>query len=46
MLERGIELKQALVDFVYDAEDEIAVALETYVAEKGKKIVMVLNSKI
>ncbi len=37
IIEREIELKQAVVDFVYDTEDEMAVALETYAAEKGKK---------
>ena len=36
-IERAIRLKQALVDFVYDAEGELASALETYAAEKGKK---------
>ena len=36
-IEKAIELKQKLVDFVYDSEDEIAVALEEYAAEKGKK---------
>ncbi len=35
--ERAIQLKQMLVDFIYDAEGEMAVALETYAAEKGKK---------
>ena len=36
-IERAIRLKQALVDFVYDAEGELATALEIYAAEKGKK---------
>lgn len=36
-IERAIELKQDLIDFVYDAEGEIAVALESYAAKKGKK---------
>lgn len=36
ILERAIALKQKLVDFVYDAEGEMAVALETYAAEKSK----------
>ena len=36
-IERAIQLKQKLVDFVYDAEGEIAVTLETYAAEKSKK---------
>jgi hypothetical protein len=30
--ERAIELKQALIDFVLDAEDDLATALETYSA--------------
>ncbi|MEA5559482.1 hypothetical protein [Nodularia spumigena] len=33
ILERSHELKQALVDFVLDAEGELAEALETYAAE-------------
>ncbi|MCC0178699.1 hypothetical protein I4641_17145 [Waterburya agarophytonicola K14] len=37
IIEKAIDLKQKLIDFVYDAEDEIAVALETYALEKGKK---------
>lgn len=37
IIERAIELKQRLVDFVYDAEGELAVALETYTAERSKK---------
>ena len=36
-IEKAIELKRRLVDFVYDAEDEVAVALEQYAATKGKK---------
>jgi hypothetical protein len=32
--ERAIELKQALIDFVLDAEDELATALETYSAAR------------
>ena len=36
-LERALELKEDLIDFVYDASGAIAVALETYAAEKGKK---------
>ena len=36
-LERAINLKQTLVDFVYDATDELASALEAYAATKGKK---------
>ncbi|MEM8677609.1 MAG: hypothetical protein AAGF83_27675 [Cyanobacteria bacterium P01_G01_bin.67] len=33
----SLELKQKLVDFVYDAEGDLALALESYAAEKGKK---------
>ncbi|MDJ0691105.1 MAG: hypothetical protein QNJ41_21680 [Xenococcaceae cyanobacterium MO_188.B32] len=36
-IEAALKLKQTLVDFVYDAEGEIAVALETYAAKKGQK---------
>lgn len=36
-LERALELKENLLDFVYDSSGAIAVALETYAAEKGKK---------
>ena len=36
-IEKAIQLKNTLVNFIYDAEGEIAVALETYAAEKGKK---------
>lgn len=36
-IERAIQLKQMLVDFVYDAEDELAVALETYAAAKSRR---------
>lgn len=36
-IERALKLKETLVDFVYDAEGDLAVALETYAAEKGKK---------
>ena len=36
-VEKAIKLKQSLVDFVYDAEGEMAVALETYAAEHSKK---------
>ena len=35
-IEEAIQLKQQLVDFVYDAENDVAVALEKYAAEKGK----------
>ena len=34
-LERANELRQALIDWVYDAQGEVAVALETYAAENG-----------
>ena len=36
-IERALKLKETLVDFVYDAEGDLAVALETYAAEKSKK---------
>ncbi|MGH2413492.1 MAG: hypothetical protein ACRDEA_07340, partial [Microcystaceae cyanobacterium] len=36
-LERAKDLKQALVDFVYDAEGELAVALEEYTAQRTEK---------
>ncbi|MBW4418304.1 MAG: hypothetical protein KME13_03640 [Myxacorys californica WJT36-NPBG1] len=36
-LKRSQELKQALVDFVYDAEGELATALEAFVAEQLSK---------
>ena len=36
-IERALNLKQKLVDFVYDSEGAIAMALETYAAAKGKK---------
>ncbi|MBD2578200.1 hypothetical protein [Oscillatoria sp. FACHB-1406] len=36
-LERAKQLKQALVDYVYDAEGDLAVALEAYVAEWGSR---------
>lgn len=36
IIERAIDLKGDLVDFVYDAEGELAIALETYAAEKSK----------
>ncbi|VEP13834.1 conserved hypothetical protein [Hyella patelloides LEGE 07179] len=35
IIERAIQLKKTLVDFVYDAEGEVAVALETYAVEKS-----------
>jgi hypothetical protein len=37
ILERSHELKQALVDFVLDAEGELAKALETYAAEQSRR---------
>ena len=36
-IEKAIQLKQTLVDFVYDAEGEMAVALETYAAQGSQK---------
>lgn len=35
-VEKALELKQKLIDFVYDAEGEMAIALESYAAAKGK----------
>ncbi|MEA5603156.1 hypothetical protein [Nostoc sp. UHCC 0252] len=37
ILERSHQLKQALVDFVLDAEGELATALETYAAEQMRR---------
>lgn len=37
ILERSHELKQALVDFVFDAEGELAKALETYAAAQSRR---------
>ncbi|UKO99768.1 hypothetical protein [Nostoc sp. UHCC 0870] len=37
ILERSHELKQALLDFVLDAEGELAQALETYAAEHSRR---------
>ncbi|MEH2160186.1 MAG: hypothetical protein V7K38_03865 [Nostoc sp.] len=37
ILERSHQLKQALVDFVLDAEGELAKALETYAAEQLRR---------
>ncbi|MEH2254914.1 hypothetical protein [Nostoc sp.] len=37
ILERSHELKQALVDFVFDAEGELAQALETYAAAQSRR---------
>jgi hypothetical protein len=36
-LEQAIQLKQQFVDFVYDAEDELATALEQYAADHGTR---------
>ncbi len=36
IIEKAVQLKKTLVDFVYDAEGEIAVAMETYAAAKSK----------
>lgn len=36
-LEQAQTLKQALVDFVLDAEDDLAEALETYAAEQARR---------
>ncbi|MGF1541766.1 MAG: hypothetical protein ACFCU5_15180 [Pleurocapsa sp.] len=37
IIEQALKLKQILVDFVYDAEGEMANALETHAAAKAKK---------
>lgn len=37
ILERSHQLKQALTDFVFDAEGELAQALETYAAAKSRR---------
>jgi hypothetical protein len=36
-LEKAKQLKLALIDFVYEAEGEMAIALEQYAAEQGSK---------
>lgn len=36
-IERALYLKDKLVNFIYNAEGEIAIALESFAAEKGKK---------
>jgi hypothetical protein len=36
ILERSRQLKQNLIEFVLDAEDELAVALETYFATRSR----------
>jgi hypothetical protein len=37
ILERSRELKQALVEFVLEAEGELAEALESYAAEQSRR---------
>jgi hypothetical protein len=37
IIERANQLQKDLIDFVYDAEGELAVSLEKYAAEQGKK---------
>lgn len=37
ILEQSYQIKQALVDFVLDAEGELAVALEAYAAEQSRR---------
>ncbi|MGF1493827.1 MAG: hypothetical protein ACFBSC_15510, partial [Microcoleaceae cyanobacterium] len=37
MLARAVELKQELIDFIYDAEGELAVTLEQYAAQHGEQ---------
>lgn len=37
IIEKAFNLKQTVVDFIYEAEGELAIALENYAAEKGKK---------
>lgn len=37
IIERANQLQKDLVDFVYDAEGELAVSLEKYAAEQGKR---------
>jgi hypothetical protein len=38
ILERARELKQALIEFVLDAEGELAESLESYVAAKSRRV--------
>jgi hypothetical protein len=45
-IEKALQLKQKLVDFVYDTEDEMATALEKYAAEKGSKISYGFNQNL
>lgn len=44
-INRAIELKQKLVDFVYDAEGELAVALESFAAQKSQKNASGINQQ-
>ncbi len=37
ILEQSYQIKQALVDFVLDAEGELAIALEAYAAEQSRR---------
>ncbi len=37
VIEKALQLKHRLVDFVYDAEGQLAIALETYAAEHSQK---------
>jgi hypothetical protein len=37
VIEKAIQLKDRLIDFVYDAEGQLAIALETYAAEHSQK---------
>ncbi len=37
ILERAEQLKQDSIDFVYDAEGELAVAFEKYIADRGSR---------
>ncbi|NJQ97135.1 MAG: hypothetical protein HC784_04465 [Hydrococcus sp. CSU_1_8] len=37
ILQRSSQLKQALSDFVFDAEGELAIALETFSAQQMSK---------
>lgn len=43
VFERAHELKQSLVDFVYDAEGELAIALETSIADQLKTPIRDIN---
>ncbi len=37
ILEKSYQIKQALVDFVLEAEGELATALEVYAAEQSRR---------